>query len=161
MNSATNLAFGTRRQASLTDEDIEEELTLGSELAYLAAATKSFELDETTLRLLGEMAYLRHFDGGPNNALVLTGSAALEVEPWTYIATYTQQVNLVAGGPNTHEHLADFEMIYAYGEDAQFDEATWRLGAAYTFARNAEGENAHLFSVRAVFDFGGDVEFGR
>ena len=155
------LGFRYQKAGQPTDEDIEEELTLGNELAYLAAATKSFELDETTLRLLGEMAYLRHFDGRPNDALVLTGSAALEVEPWTYIATYTQQLNLVAGGPNTYEHLADFEMIYAYGEDARFDEATWTLGAAYTFARNAEGENAHLFSVRAAFDFGGDVEFGR
>ena len=161
MNSATNSVFRHQKAGQPTDEAIEEELTLGSELAYLAAATKSFELDETTLRLLGEMAYLRHFDGGPNDALVLTGSAALDVEPWTYIATYTQQINLVAGGPNTYEHLADFEMIYAYGEDARFDEATWTLGAAYTFVRNAEGENAHLFSVRAVFDFGGGVEFGR
>jgi hypothetical protein len=155
------LGFRHQKAGQPTDDDIEEELTLGNEVAYLAAATKSFELDETTLRLLGEMAYLRHLDGRPNDAVVLTGSTALEVASWTYIATYTQQVNLVAGGPNSREHLADFEIIYASGEDARFDEATWKLGAAYTFARNAEGENAHLFSVRAVFDFGGDVEFGR
>ena len=78
------LGFRHQKAGQPTDEAIEEELTLGSELAYLAAATKSFELDEMTLRLLGEMAYLWHFDGGPNDALVLTGSAVLEVKPWTY-----------------------------------------------------------------------------
>ena len=85
----------------------------------------------------------------------------MEVEPWTYIATYTQQINLVAGGPNTYEHLADFEMIDSDGEDAPLKSGIKHLGAAYTFVRSAEGENAHLFSMRAVFDFGGGVEFGR
>jgi hypothetical protein len=155
--------LGVRHQKAgqPTDEDIEEESTPGSELAYLAAATKSFELDDMTLRLLGETAYLRHFDGRADDALVLTGSAALEVEPLTYIATYTQQLNLVAGGPDTREHLADFEIIYAPDEDARFDGGKYRLGAAYTFVRNADDEDAHFFSVRAAFDFGGDVEFGR
>ena len=74
--------FGFRYQKAgqPTDEDIEEDVKLGDELAYLAAATKSFELDEMTLRLLGETAYLRHFDGRQDDALVVTGSAALETD---------------------------------------------------------------------------------
>ena len=79
----------------------------------------------------------------------------------TYIATYTQQMNLVAGGPDTREYLADFEVIYSPDDDTPFVGSNWQLGAAYTFARNADQENAHMFSVRAVFDFSGSVEFDR
>lgn len=149
-----------QRAGEPTDEDLEQRLASGNELAYVAAATTSVELDETTLRLLGETAYLRHFDGRSDDALVLTGSAALEVERVTYVATYTQQVNFVAGWPDTREHLADFEIIYASDEDRPLEGAGWKLAAAYTFARNAEDETAHIFSVRAVFDFGGEVELG-
>ena len=90
--------FRYQRAGHATEEDIEDDVKPGDELAYLAAATKSFELDEMTLRLLGEAALVRHFDGREDDALVVTGSAALDVDALTYIATYTQQMNLVAGG---------------------------------------------------------------
>ena len=155
--------FGFRYQKAghLTEEDVEEDVKLGDEQAYLAAVTKSFELGEMRLGLLGEAAYLRNFDGREDDALVVTGSAALEAEPLTYIATYTQQVNLIAGGPDTHEYLADFEIIYSSDDDTPFAGSNWQLGAAYAFARNADEETAHIFSLRAVFDFSGGVEFGR
>ncbi|WP_245430660.1 hypothetical protein [Mesorhizobium sp. WSM3868] len=147
------------------EEEEEEEEPLpgtGNELAYLAAATGSFDLNGNTLRLLGESAYLKHFDGGPDDALLLTGSVALEVQPMTYIATYTQQRNFVADGPDTREQLADFEVIYASGEeDAPSGAAKWNLGAGYTFAENAEDERTHTFSVRATLQFGGHVKLGR
>jgi hypothetical protein len=144
-----------------TEEDLEEDVELGDELAYLAAATKSFELNEMTLRLLGETALVRHFDGRKDDAFVVTGSVALDIDPLTYIATYTQQTNLIAGGPDTRDYLADFEIIYSSDDNTPFAGTNWQLGAAYTFARNADHENAHIFSVRAVFDFSGGVEFGR
>lgn len=143
------------------EEEFEEEPAAGNEMAYLAAATGSFDLDGKTLRLLGETTYLQHFEGGADDALVLTGSAALEVESLTYIAAYTQQLNFVAEGPNTREHLADFEILYQSAEDRPFNGAQWTLGAAYTFAQNADNERAHTFSVRATLDFGGNVEFHR
>ena len=155
------LGFRFQKAGHATMEDIEDDIKPADELAYLAAATKSFELDEMTLRLLGEAAYLRHFEGGPDDALLVTGSAALEKDSMRYIATYTQQVNLVAGGPDTREHLADFEAIYSSEEDTPFAGSKWELGAAYTFARNADREDAHIFSVRAVFDFAGSVELGK
>lgn len=142
-------------------EGEEEQLLLGDEVAYLAAATKNFDLDTMTLRLLGEASYLRHFDGGPDDALFLTGSAALEVDRLTYLATYTQQLNLVAEEPDTREQWADFEIIYSSEEDRPFDGTNWELAAAYTFARNSDDEDAHIFSVRARLDFSGTVEFGR
>ncbi|SIT59924.1 conserved exported hypothetical protein [Mesorhizobium prunaredense] len=153
--------FRYQRAGHPTEEDIEDDVKLGDEIAYLAAATKSFELDEMTLRLLGEMSYLRHFDGRQDDALVVTGSAALDVDSLTYIATYTEQTNLVAGGPDTRDYLADFEVIYSSDDNTPFVGSKWQLAAAYTFARNADHENAHILSVRAVFDFSGGVEFGR
>ena len=157
----SRFGFRYQRAGHLTEEDIEEDVKLGDELAYLAAATKSFELGEMTLGLLGETAYLRNFDGREDDALVVTGSAALETEPLTYIATYTEQVNLVAGGPDTREYLADFEVIYSSDDDTPFVGANWQLGGAYAFARNADQETAHIFSLRAVFDFSGGVDFDR
>ncbi|MFC3323224.1 hypothetical protein [Mesorhizobium cantuariense] len=143
------------------EEEEEPQPVPGNELTYLAAATGSFDLNGKKLRILGESAYLKHFDSGPDDALLLTGSVALDVEPLTYVATYTQQRNFVADGPDTREHLADFEMIYGSGEDTPFDGAKWNLAAAYTFAENAEDERTHTFSVRATLDFGGHMEFGR
>jgi hypothetical protein len=155
------LGFRYQRAGHATEEDIEDDVKLGDELAYLAAATKSFDLDEMTLRLLGETALVRHFDGRQDDAFVVTGSVALDVDSLTYIATYTQQTNLVAGGPDTRDYLADFEIIYSSDDNTPFTGTNWQLGAAYTFSRNADHENAHIFSVRAVFDFSGGVEFGR
>jgi hypothetical protein len=154
------LGLRYQKAGEATGEDEDERPRAGDELAYVAAATARREFDGATLRLLGEAVYLRHFDGRPDDALVLTGSAALETEPLTYIATYTQQLNLIGGNPDTREHLADFEVIYEpYGEERS-EGATWKLAAAYTLARDADEETAHIFSVRAVFDFSGDVQFG-
>ena len=150
--------FGFRYQKA---GHVEEDVKLGDEHAYLAAVTKSFELGEMRLGLLGETAYLQNFDGREDDALVVTGSAALETNPLTYIATYTQQVNLIAGGPDTREYLADFEVIYSSDDYAPLARSNWQLGAAYSFARNADEETAQIFSLRAVFDFSGVVEFGR
>ncbi len=155
------LGFRYQRAGHPTEEDIEDDVNLGNELAYLAAATKSFELDEMTLRLLGEMALIRHFDGRQDDALVVTGSAALDVDTLTYIATYTQQMNLIAGDPDTRDYLADFEIIYSSDDNTPFAGSSWQLGAAYSFARIADHPHAHIFSVRAAFDFSGGVEFGR
>lgn len=155
------LGFRYQRAGRLTEEDIEDYVKSGDETAYLAAATRSFELDDMTLRLLGEVAFLRHFDGRGDDALVVTGSAALEADALTYIASYTQQVNMIADGADTSEHLADFEVLYSPEGDRPLLETSWELAAAYTLAVNAEHESAHMFSVRAVFNFSGAVEFGR
>ena len=119
---AIALAFDTEKAGLSADPGEEEEEeepqpAHGNELAYLAAATRNFDLNGMTLRVLGELAYLKHFDSGPDDALLLTGSVALDVEPLIYVATYTQQRNFVAEGPDTREHLADFEMIYRSGEN--------------------------------------------
>ena len=141
----SRFGFRYQRAGHLTEEDIEEDVKLGDELAYLAAVTKSFELGEMRLGLLGETAYLRNFDGREDDALVVTGSAALETEPLTYIATYTQQVNLVAGGLDTREYLADFEVIYSSDDDTPFAGSDWQLGGC-VFVREecGSGNRSHF-----------------
>jgi hypothetical protein len=156
------IGFRHQRAGHATLEQIEEELTPQSEQAFLGSATAKFDLDdEMALRFLGETAYLRHFEGGRDNALLVTGSAALERGPMNYVATYTRQLNFLAGETDTRDHLLDFEAIYSSGDDTPFDGAKWELAAAYTFERNSDGEDAHLFSLRATFDLAGSFEFGK
>ena len=144
-----------------TQEQIDDGVTPSDEQAFLAAASKSFELDQNTLRLLAEAAYLHNFEGGPDDAMFLTASAAYDVGQMRYIATYTHQSNIIAGEPDTQEQLADFEVIYSSGDDTPFDGAKWSLGAAYTYARSDEPQDSHMLSLRATLDFGGNVEFGK
>ncbi len=113
-----------------------------------------------TLRLLGESAYLHHFEGGEDDALLLTGSAAVYIGQMRYGATYSLQDNFAAQGPNTLEHLADFEAIYRSEDGMSFPRASWEIGAAYTFAHRNEGEDNHMISLRAVLEFTGSAEFG-
>lgn len=158
---AYRIGFRYQKAGRASAEDIEDEIRPANELAYLAAGMKSFEFGELTLKLLGETAYLRHFDDGPDDAIVVTGSAALEQDRMQYIATYTQQVNLIPGEPDTREHLADFEAIYSSEDDTPVSGGSWELGAAYTFIRSDAHEDTHLFSVRFTFDYAGSVEFGK
>ena len=78
-----------------------------------------------------------------------------------YVATYTQRMNLVAGGPDTREHLADFEAIYSSEDDSPVDGGNWELAGAYTFTRSDAQEDAHLFSLRATFDYADSVDLGK
>lgn len=154
------IGFRHQEAGRPTPEQIDEDIRPSDEQAFLAAATKSFELDEMTLRLLGEAGYLRHFETGLDDALILTSLAALEVGQMRYIASFSYQKNIIPNEPNTREHVADFEAIYSSGEDMPFAGTNWEIGAAYTFARNDDRETSHMFSVRAVFDLSGSVEFG-
>jgi len=156
------LGFRHQRAGHATPEQVEDELAPRSEQAFLAAGTMKVELnEEMTLRLLGETAYLRHFEGDQDDALLVTGSAALERDRMRYIATYTQKRNLIAGEPDTREHLLDFEAIYSSEDDVPIVGSNWELGAAYTFARDDEQQDSHMFSLRATFNYGNSVEFGQ
>ena len=154
------IGFRYQKAGRATTDDIEEAKP-ADELTYLAAAFQSFEMDEMTLRLLGETSYVRHAEDGPDDALMVTGSAALEKDQMLYVATYTQRMNLVAGGPDTREHLADFEAIYSSEDDSPVDGGNWELAGAYTFTRSDAQEDAHLFSLRATFDYAGSVDLGK
>ncbi|QIG48056.1 hypothetical protein G5V57_10165 [Nordella sp. HKS 07] len=140
----------------------DDQATPQDEQAFLAAGFAKYEFDsDAALRLLGEAAYLRHFEGDQDDALILTGSAALERDNMLYIATYSLQKNITADGPDTRDYMVDLEAIYSSEEDTPIEDGNWDLGAAYTFERDAEDQEAHLFSVRLTLYYGGVWDIGK
>ncbi len=134
--------------------------TVGDELGLVGSVNKAFSLgDEATLRLLGEAAGFRHFDGGPGYALAITGSGALELGPVTTSVAYSQLRNFVAGEADTAEHLVDATVMYDLGEDVSMVGETWSIGAGYTFDR-AEGEDSHTIGLRLSSEFNGNIPLG-
>ena len=156
--------FGYRHQSAghSTPDQIDEGLSPRSEQAFFAAGTANFEIaDETTLRLMGETSYISHLEGDQEDALIVTGLAALDRDRMRYIAAYSQKRNFIAGEPDSREHLFDLEAIYLSGDDTPFEGASWNLGAAYTFERDEERQDTHLFTLRATIDYAGSTEFGK
>lgn len=151
--------LGYRHQRA--GEGIDADDPAGDEDAFLAAIFKRIDLGGQTLRLLAEALYARNFEGEADDALFLTAAAALDVGRMRYVATYTRQRDLIAGEPDTRRHLADLEILYASEDDTPFAGARWEWGGAYTYFRDDEGEDAHLFSLRATFVFGGSVALAR
>jgi hypothetical protein len=132
----------------------------GNELGFLGSLNKSFTLaDDTTLRLFGEAAWFRNFDGTADNALVLTGSGALQMGLMTYSLAYSQQRMLVGAGGNTTEHLIDATMTYDLGDTVSLAGEQWKVGAGYSYA-SSDGENVQTVGLKLAADFGGNIPFG-
>ena len=132
----------------------------GNELGFLGSLNKSIVMsDDTTLRLLGEAAWFRNFEGSADNALVFTGSAALETGAMTYSVAYSQQRNLVAGGIDTTEQLFDATAMYNLGESVSAAGERWSIGAGYSLA-SADGENVQTIGLKLSTEFLGNVPFG-
>ncbi len=152
------LGFRYQKAGHATEEQTDDDIRPRDELGFLAAATASYEVSEEAILLfLGEAAYFEHFDGSPDDALVGTGSIALEMEPMTYMATYSRQRNLIAGEPDTTDQLFDFTAVYDFGEERSIAGETWTLGAGYSFTKTAEGESSHMLSVLLTIDLGGGI----
>lgn len=132
----------------------------GNELGFLGSLNKSIPLaDETTLRLFGEAAWFRDFEGSADNALVVTGSAAVEMGPMIYSLAYSQQRSLVAGGADTTEYLLDTTAMYDLGDAISIAGETWSIGAGYAFDR-ADGENVQIVGVKLSADYGANIPLG-
>lgn len=132
----------------------------GNEIGFLGSVNKSFALaDDTTLRLLGEAAWFKNFDGTADNALMMTGSAAMEMGPMTYSVAYSQQRALAAAGADTTAHLFDATMMYDLGDAMSFAGETWSVGAGYSFA-SADGENEQTVGLKLTSAFSGEIPFG-
>lgn len=133
----------------------------GNELGFSGSLNKALSLGEdATLRLFAEAAWFRNFDGGADDALVLTGSGALELGQFTYSAAYSQLRALVVGGPDVAEHLIDATAMYDLGEHASIAGEKWSIGAGYTFDES-EGEESHLIGFRLSTEFEGSIPLGR
>ncbi len=152
------LAFRHQRAGDQTQDQLDEDVSPRSEQAYLASTFAKFDLnEEMTFRLAAEAAYLNHFEGDPDDALLLTGSAMIEQGQFKYIAAYTLKNNIIAAEPNTNEHLFDLEMVYTSEDDTPLVGADWQLAAAYTFAHDEDQQDSHQLSLRAEFNLAGST----
>lgn len=131
----------------------------GNELGFLGSINKSISLtDEATVRLFGEAAFFRNFDGTADNAMVLTGSGALEMGSMTYSIAYSQQRTLVSGGTDVIAHLFDATAMYDLGDTVSLGGEKWAVGAGYSFSR-ADGEDVQTIGIKLATEFGGNVPF--
>ncbi len=154
----TRLAVRHQSAGFATEDQIDAGVMPHDELGFLAAATARFGLSEdTTLRLLGEAAYFQNFEGGADDALTGTLSAALERGPMTYAATYSLQENLIAGAPDTLEHQLDLTATYAFGEEASFAGEQWSLSGGYSYSLNADNEESHAVGLRLTVELDGKI----
>ena len=139
-----------QRAGHATPDQIDEGQAPRSETGVLGATTGRFEFNDMTLRLIGEAAWYRHFEGEADDAVLLSASSALEVDQMTYSAMYAAQRTLAASGGNHTEHFVDLSAVYKSGEDV-----SWSLGAGYNYERNVDAEAAHTLSLELTFDLSG------
>jgi hypothetical protein len=123
----------------------------GDELGFVASANKSIAFDEKTVRLFGEAAYFRNFEGSSDNALFLTASGELEIDPMSYSLAYTRQQNLPSGGS---DQLIEVAAAYDLGEAMSLAGEEWSIAMGYSFRRN-EGQDTHILAVLLTIDFSG------
>lgn len=129
----------------------------GNEIGVLGSLNKSFAVaEDSKLNFLAEAAWFRNFEGGADNALVMTGSAAYQTGPMTYSIAYSQQRNLVTAGADTTEHLFDASMMYDLGDTASVAGEKWSLGAGYSFAR-VDDETVQTVGLKLTSEFGGSA----
>lgn len=127
------------------------------ERGLAASVNKSFVFDRnTTLILFGEAAYFWRFEGDADDALFLTASAELETGPVAYSLAYTSQETLSrSGGGNTTEQLVELAAFTDLSKYVKIAGEQWSLGIGYTFDRNQDNQDTHLFGVLLTIDFGG------
>ena len=114
--------------------------------------------DAVSLRLFGEAAFFRNFDGTADNALVMTGSGALEMGSMTYSLAYSQQRTLISGGTDSTAHLIHATAMYDLGDTLSLAGEKWSVGAGYSFSR-ADGENVQTIGLKLSTEFGGNVPY--
>ena len=129
----------------------------GNELGFVGSLNKSIELSgDAALKLFGEAAYFRNFDGTDDDAVSFTGSAALELGDTTFSLAYAQLRTLVAGGADETEHLLDASIFYNLGDSISLAGEKWSVGAGYGFDRS-EGENAQSVGLKLTAEFEGST----
>ncbi len=141
------IGFLHQRSGQATQEQADEGIRPRNETGVLAAATMATEIDDATLRLLGELTYFKHFDGEPDDALMATFGAEFESGPFTLMASYSLQKFLAHGAPDATVHLADITLRYDFGEGETGLTESTALSAGYSVSKDAEGETRHIIGV--------------
>jgi hypothetical protein len=150
------LGLRYQKAGTATEDQIAEDISPKDELTFLAAATTRFEIaDETVLRALAEVAYVDHLEGGPDDALIWTGTLELEMEPMAYSIGYSARQTFILGAPDETDHLVDVAAFYTFNEDLALLGESWKLGAGYTYLSAAGREAAHVATLRLSFELEG------
>lgn len=151
------LAARFQRQGQRSAEQIDRGLAAHPETALLAAVTRRIGDDDKAFLLLAEGGYLRHFEGGANDAFAATLSAGWKTGSLLYEATYTLQRDMIADGADVSEHLVDLTASYELGDNVSLAGEDWTIAAGYSIARNGEGENAHTISLEVTAELDGTI----
>ena len=139
-----------------TEAQIEDEILPQAEFAYLGAVTKRVAISkDTDLRLLGELAYLRNFEGSEEDAIIGTVSAALDAGPVSYTATYSKQKNRSADGPDFAEEVVALGARYKFGPATSGLERNWMLDVGYRHATRSDGTHDNQFGLTLSVAIGG------
>lgn len=155
------LGFRYQRAGRASPDQIDEDIKPVDEFTGVVAGTAKFDIGDMTVRLLGETALVRGLESNPDDALIITGSAALEVDAMTYTAAFSQQKTYVKDDADTVERLLEISAVYQSEDDVPFDGASWSAGVAYDYSRDADAQTAHALSLLLSFTFGGSHEFGK
>jgi hypothetical protein len=132
----------------------------GNELGLAGSLNTSFSVgEESKLKLFGETAWFRNFDGSADNALIVTGSGALDIGQTTLSLAYTRQRNFIVDDVDTTAHLFDATAAYAFGEDVSLAGEAWSIAAGYTFERD-DDVDTHTFSLQLSTEFDGKFALG-
>ena len=150
------IGFRYQKAGSPTEDQIVDEILPQAEFAYLGAVTKRVTISEgTDLRLLGELAFVRNFEGSEEDAIIGTVSAALDVGQVSYTVTYSKQKNRSADGPGLAEQVVALGARYEFGFVTSRPERTWMLDAGYRHASKSDGTHDNQFGLTLSVAIGG------
>ncbi len=142
-----------QRAGAQTGEQADEDIAPQSELAFFAAADGTMAAGEATLHWLGEISYLRHFEGNPGDAVIATALAALETGPVTWSLGLSRQWNLLPDAAHTHADVAELALHY------KPESGPWSMAGGYSYARNDESAIEHMLSLRLKFAWTDSMAF--
>jgi hypothetical protein len=156
------LGFLYQRAGRANEEQEENGSAPHDEWGWLAAGTARFQTGEATVRLLGELALLRHAGGGDADQAVATLAAEIEDGPLTTMLAYAERRSWSSRGTDETERLADLTLAWRLGGEAEEDDASaWSLRAGYSLLAATGGETVHTLSLSLTYTAEGQAELAR
>jgi hypothetical protein len=130
-----------------------------SEFGILGGFNQTISLsEEAKVRLFAEAAYFVNFDGGPDDALFLTGSGEYDLGQLALSIAYTQERTLHTGEADEAEHLIDLSAIYELNESLTIAGERWSLGAGASIDHIDNEDTETIVGLRMGATFDGSNE---
>lgn len=122
---------------------------------------KTFPMSEdVSLKLFGELAWFKNYEATEDDAVFLTGTAAVVTGDWTTSFTLAGEDRLAANGEDTKTYIADTEILYDFGEDVSVAGEDWTVGVGYTFTRE-DGVDSHYIGLKIATSIDGSLPLHR